>query len=409
MRTAVSALAWLAGCVLTFEIAGTPAWSVSAQQESHAYFESLLKRNDLWKAFSLRDAAQLESRDSGGYAVTSDLWVTYDPARDTDRHRQDAAKVVVPAFYATATLTQRVSASDTVLTLNEVYRPNFPPGRLIKVDQEVMTVTARLTGTTVSVERGSFGSVPAPHSAGATLLHSTNSLRNQVRLPLGTQDGHNYFFVWDAYWTDSYVGVTKFNHKAFQFTSGTRDGDGLWLEPDMTYGPDRSECWDPAVHVATFHVRAYQELGGDADWSLTDGNRLGPAATGVNPLGPRTEYCVEPNMWVRFFVFLRQRANDYDYVDMWIADERREAVQVLFDVPLSVRPSGATPNSIATFWFEFNSSDDRINRVDARDLVSYIRNFAALRDIKDPRSLLVRPVGGAKPTGPAPATNIRIF
>jgi hypothetical protein len=64
------------------------------------------------------------------------------------------------------------------------------------------------------------------------------------------------------------------------------------------------------VHVATFHVRGYQEVNGDPDWSATDGNRLGPAATRQNPLGPRAEYCVEPNTWVRFFVLLRQRAND---------------------------------------------------------------------------------------------------
>jgi hypothetical protein len=29
-----------------------------------------------------------------------------------------------------------MSASDTVMTLDEVYKPNFPPGRLIKVDRE---------------------------------------------------------------------------------------------------------------------------------------------------------------------------------------------------------------------------------------------------------------------------------
>jgi len=395
--------------MLTFETTGRPSWSAFAQADAHAYFNALVQRRDLWKAYSLRDSAQLASRREGGFSVTTDRWVTYDLAGDGDRHRQDAAKVVVPAFYATATLTQGVSAADTTLTLNEAYKPNFPARRVIKVDQEVMTVTAWLTETTVSVTRGTFGSVPAPHSAGATVLHATNSLRNQVRLPLGTEDGHDYFFVWDAYWTDSYVGVGKFNHKAFQFTSGSRDGDAIWLEPDMTYGPDRSTCWDPAIHVATFHVRSYQSLGGDANWSLTDGNKLGPGATDENPLGPRGDYCAEPNTWMRFFVHIRQRANDYDYIDMWIADERRDAMQVLANVPLSVRPGGLTPHSIFSFWIEFNSSEDQLLRVDGRDLVSYVRNFVALRDIGDPRSLLVRPVPGAEPlAGPAPPMNIRI-
>src|SRR5262245_7959118 len=228
-RTLASVCAFLVAGMLTFETTGRPSWSAFAQEDAHAYFNALVQRRDLWKAYSLRDSAQLASRREGGFSVTSDRWVTYDLAGDGDRHRQDAAKVVVPAFYATATLTQGVSAADTTLTLNEAYKPNFPARRVIKVDQEVMTVTAWLTDTTVSVTRGTFGSVPVPHSAGSTILHATNSLRNQVRLPLGTEDGHDYFFVWDAYWTDSYIGIGKFNHKAFQFTSGSRDGDAIWL------------------------------------------------------------------------------------------------------------------------------------------------------------------------------------
>ena len=342
--------------------------------------------------------------------MSADLWITYDPSGDSDRHRQDAAKVVVPAFYATYTLTQGISANDTVLTLNEAPKPSFPARRILKVDQEVMTVASWLTSTTVSVNRAQYGTAAAPHASGATLMHSTNSLRNQVRIPLGTEDGHDYFFTWDAYWTDSYLGTGKFNHKAFQLTSGSRDGDSIWLESDMTYGSDGSSCWNPAVHVATFHMRLMNLPGGDANWSLTDGNRIGPGATKENPLGPRTEYCVEPNTWVRFFLHMRQRANDYDYIDMWIADERREAVQVVHNVPVSVRPSGLTPNSVKTFWVEFNSSDDTLYRMDGRDLVSYVRNFVALRDIGDARSLLVRPVPGAEPLpGPPPPTNVRIM
>jgi hypothetical protein len=118
---------------------------------------------------------------------------------------------------------------------------------------------------------------------------------------------------------------------------------------------------------------------------------------------------------VRFFLLLRQRANDYDPVDMWIADERRDPVQVLMNVPVSVRPTGGTPNSIAKFWIEFNSSNDDLFRTDSRDLVAYVRNFVALRDVRDPRSVLVRPVPGSLPAppgpagpGPSPPTNLRI-
>ena len=63
-----------------------------------------------------------------------------------------------------------------------------------------------------------------------------------MRLPLGTEDGHSYFFTWDGYWTDSYLGAGRFNHKAFQFSSGSRDGDAIFLEPDVNYGNLKASC-----------------------------------------------------------------------------------------------------------------------------------------------------------------------
>ena len=57
-----------------------------------------------------------------------------------------------------------------------------------------------------------------------------------------------------------------------------------------------------------------------------------------------------------------------------------------------------------------NTSSDGHYRLDNRNLVSYVRNFVALRDVADPRSLLVRPVPGAQATvsGPAAPRNVRI-
>jgi hypothetical protein len=95
---------------------------------------------------------------------------------------------------------------------------------------------------------------------------------------------------------------------------------------------------------------------------------------------------------------------------MWVADETQEPKQVLINVPVSVRPDGATPNSIHTFWLEYNSSVDAYYRLDNRDLVAYVRNFVALQDPGDVRGLLVRPVPGAQPTsGPAAPRNVRIL
>jgi hypothetical protein len=372
-----------------------------AAEDPHAYFTALSRRSDVWRSFSLRDPAQLAGR----------AWVTYDPGTDTDRRKQDAAKVVVPAFFRTAALGRAVSSDDSVLTLDAAYRPLYPADRVIKVDREIMTVVSWLSDTTVSVKRGAYGSARAPHSAGADLLHSTNSLQSEVRLPLGTEDGHDYFFVWDTYWTDSYLGAGKFNHKAFQFSSGGRDGDTTWLQPQVSYyGDNHPTCWDPSTKVAAFSVRSMNRVGGGANWSSTDGNTLGPLATTNNPLDPRGEFCISPNSWVRFFVHIRQKANDYDPVDMWVADETHDAVRVLTGAPVSVRPDGGTPNSIAKFWIEFNSSETELFRLDNRELVAYVRNFVALKDVYDPRSLLVRPTPGAAPVpGPAAPKNVRIL
>jgi hypothetical protein len=315
---------------------------------------------------------------------------------------------VVPTFYETSYLTQALAANATILSVESTAGGLFPRDRVIRIDSEIMTVVTAPTSSTVQVTRGSFGTQVVPHASGAIISHATNSLRSQLRLPLGTEDGHDYFFVWESYWTDSFIGAGRFNHKAFQFSSGSRDGDQIWLEPQVSYGRTTQPCMNPSV--ASFQVRSYNQLGGDANWLLSDGNQLGPGATASPSLGPRANFCVEANRWVRFFLHLRQRANDYDPVDVWVADETRDPIQVVMNSPVSVRPTGGTPNSIAKFWIEFNSSEDDYLRVDGRDLVAYVRNFVALRDVGDPRSLLVRPVPGAAPvSGPAPPTNVRLL
>ena len=93
---------------------GVSMWTpppTTAATDGNAYFDALVARGDHWKSFSLRPRAgqpvgspyyehQLDHPKDGGYANANsgDLWVTYDPAHDADPNRQDAAKVVIPAF-----------------------------------------------------------------------------------------------------------------------------------------------------------------------------------------------------------------------------------------------------------------------------------------------------------------------
>ncbi|HEY0872610.1 MAG TPA: hypothetical protein VGD94_03990 [Vicinamibacterales bacterium] len=75
------------------ELAAAPI----VQSGSHAYYLTLAGRSDCLRAYSLRDAAQLQTPNNGGFAHSNSrpLVVTYDPANDPDPRRQDAAKVVI--------------------------------------------------------------------------------------------------------------------------------------------------------------------------------------------------------------------------------------------------------------------------------------------------------------------------
>src|SRR5688572_5349986 len=84
---------------------GRPPLAVlsEAATDPHAYFEALIARSDVFKAYSLRPVAgqpvtspyygnQLLQRRNGGYAGCNscELAIRYSPADDTDRNKQDA-------------------------------------------------------------------------------------------------------------------------------------------------------------------------------------------------------------------------------------------------------------------------------------------------------------------------------
>lgn len=422
--------------VIVFIFLGVAVWATSTTRafwDPHDYFNALVARADHWKSFSLRPVAgepitspyyenQLRAPKDGGYANSNSaaLWVTYDPAHDSDPYRQDAAKVVIPAFAPLTTLAAAIDSSQTVIPLTVASTSMLSQGRGLKIDGEIMTVVRQsgvpLSGNNVDVIRGQYGTARAAHSGGASVTMSVNSLANQLRLPLGTSDGKTYLFTWDGYWTSSYLSTGLTNHKAFQFTSG---GDTLWLEPQTRFdgGGSLGKCegWTPSSYVAGIEMRGYnQNLNGDPNWSLTSGNDFGPGTTSKEPIGPKAgSFCMAPNRWTRFWLRIEQRANDYDYMDFWVADETRNAVQVYRRIPISVRPTGTPVNSIHKFWVEFNTSSADFSRGDMRDLVAYLRNFVALANPPaDVTPLLLRPSGGVPPpyTGSLPPpSNLRII
>lgn len=171
---------------------------------------------------------QLLQPQFGGFAaaISRQLSVTYAPDSDDDPHHQDAAKVVIPVFNtqdpASISLASGCSSADTVLTLSRQFSASeLFASRAIFVDSEAMIVSGtNLAAHTVTVARGQAGTRAQSHSAGAAVIINSNSLSNQVRFPIASEDGHTYFFTWDAYWTDSYSRSGLTNHKAFQLGSG---------------------------------------------------------------------------------------------------------------------------------------------------------------------------------------------
>jgi hypothetical protein len=362
--------------------------------KGNGYFEALVALPEHWKSYSLRDPNQVKRRSEGGYITCSScpLFISYDPARDYDPHRQDAAKVVIPAFTPDSITALAVSVSTIQKNFPvTVWNNNFYLGRAFKIDQEIIKVeTADELNKTITVSRGVAGSIASPHAANTKMYLNINSLISQIRVPLNTEDGNTYIFTWDGYWTDSYINSGLTNHKAFQFSSGR---DTIWLEPNTLFSGATSASFNKALHVASCGIRSYNFLGGDADYSKSPLNTLGPGVTANTPLSPRVgEFNIKPNTWTRFWVRIEQRANDYDYMDFWVADEVTDAIQIYSRIPLSVRPDSTTGvHTIQNFWLEFNTSTDLFVRGDSRDLVAYVRNIVGLRTNSDPKNILQRP------------------
>jgi hypothetical protein len=425
--------------------------SLIAGDDPHAYFNALVERPDHWKSYSLRPQAgaptssphytkQLDYPKNGGYrhGNSGEPGVTYSPATDTHPLRQDAAKVVIPAsMLRPETLASEMAASTTgareVIRLSTASGSAHQNGTDLKIGNEWVTIVrgkfppynelGQIVDNQILVERGQFGTQATAHSIGTPIRMSTNSLdgTQQIRLPLQlTTDGNTYLITWDTYWTDSYVGTLLTNHKWMQITASSAGGsyDSRWLELQSRFdggAGSGASCFDRNRHVAALEVRGYLALGGGADWSSTNGYTYGPNVGSKEPLGPMVgEFCIHPNRWTRVWVRITQRANDYDLVDLWVADEEQGPVQILRGLQASVPQSGSPANSLHKLWLEYNTSTTKLSRYDERDLVSYVRNVVVLiNPPSDVTPLLLRPSNDGTlpplPVGPFPPRNVRIL
>ena len=437
-------------------------------EDQHAYYNALKARSDFWKGVSLRPAPGVTCT-SGGYSngrvvdgtcnpdfetqltgradvtglrngstpsTPESRFITYDFAGDTDRNKQDAAKLVIPAFGTRGTLAAPISATDRTLTIESSTIPNIGTNQAYRVDNEIMVCDNTVdmnpaasgnqcfvknsTTYSIHVQRGQFGTVAASHGTGSAFKSTINGLdpAAQLRYPLITSDNNSYVFTFDIFFTDSWIGVGLANDtgaKFFQFASA----ETFWLETIFPYrGGDSSsgKCagYDAtggaSKNVAGVWMHVYNNsYAGATSWSASGGDRVGPNVTGVSelqPMGPaaapNSGFCIKPNTWTRIWYRIRQVANDYDIFDMWVADETRDPVQLFNGLQLSVPTDGARPNEISRWWVEGNNTYTQHTLGDVnpfRDRVIYLRNFAALRN-GDVAGLLQRPVAGLLPRTP---------
>ena len=350
----------------------------------HPYFEQLVARGDCWKANALRTQALIDAVSHQG----PNKWVTYDAATD-------AARAVIPAFIAVGLPPIATVAHDRVTfssALSGRQKNFFISLRGIKIDDEILTVIrpARFgeqfadNDTSVLVNRGQFGTAQAAHAPDATVQISQNNLLNQLRVPLGTADGHTYLITWDARYDSSYLGndlnAGAVGHKEFQLAAGR---NGIWLETrvraDGTDGTGKTVL-DRTKYVALIDGRYY------ADKSATFSGMMKLGT--IQPQAAR--FFVRANVWTRFWWLIDQRADDYDRATLWVADETTTPVKVFDGLMVNAREDPSGVRTIASWWAELNTSYD-LYRGAERDLVSWVRNFAALRNPGEVTALLVKP------------------
>lgn len=399
----------------------------------HGLFEMAMSHPKKFWGYSLRPRAGVTSTSDPYYqdqlaigtGKTGFRGVTYDPANDTDPNKRDGAKFTIPAFSAKVAGATPVSGTPQFTTVTDpvtgkVTHPSIPPTplsadaldfyvpygsitsawyqRSVMIDDEIMGDILIHDTTTghVSIQprdtkhpqagRGGWGTKAVAHEAGAQVRLSGNSISNAPHIPLPkTEDGHSYFFGWDACWTDSYIKSGLTNHKAFNFLS-----DGIWLEPDAVYsgGNDaiRSPLWNRETDVAAFSVRNYNILGGLEDYAQNNPTNV----AGRNYAGPNVKnndytlpilakFIIKPNRTIRFFVLVEQTVG-YDLVTIWIGD--KDGIVKTHDrLQLSLRKDVGW--RIDTWVTEFNTSTDNFTGRNGspRDLIAYVWDAFGMKDL----------------------------
>lgn len=210
-------------------------------------------------------------------------------------------------------------------------------------------------------------------AAKITIDASSNSLTNQIRLPIPVYSGA-LLVQWDAWMGREFAYGTAGipNYKHFQLASG----GNIWTEIRSRFS---------LGVLAPVDLRYYGSPG--------PGTIVGAGTVdGINygtdqALGPMVgTFIVAPETWTRYWIYLNP-AGTWTELSLWVADVHRDPVQILDRALVTPRPGYTRWDS---FWLEYNTSTDLV-KAGRPDLISYARHVVMLQGVGDPRPLLKRP------------------
>jgi hypothetical protein len=300
-------------------------WQGPSVETPHAYFEALSRRPERIQAFSLRDQRQLDSLVKRGPST----FFRYVWPADDYRRAQDGAKLIKPP------------------------RAQFDPERYGPVGDE---------------------GVPGNQT---------------LRVPLGVTSGR-LLITWDFWWGEEFQTQTGNLDawKSFFVTSGKNvEGSNVyWLAHD---------------HIANANAAA-GEVSRHHDGPVGVKSKAAPGVIRADPfqptgLGavPSRSFATMFNRWTRYWLDLRMDVpgsaftewsqvalngtpltGTWDMVSLWVADEQREPVRLLYRVP-----AARIDPMLVEFRLALNTSTNNRRRPGTiGTLIAYARNVVVLHN-----------------------------
>lgn len=213
-----------------------------------------------------------------------------------------------------------------------------------------------------------FANDPDPRRQDAAKIlipANVNSLPNYLAFPFGSEEGHTYAVVFDAWFgaecLPSNTGLQ--NWKTWQFTYPRTEGgrDTIWAEIQTHF--DRAT----AGNVGQVRMRQYSSTPLDAN-------------DGTGSVPKLADFQIAPETWTRYVVLLEVPAfgSGDVLISLWVCDKTRPPVQVQARTPWR----RDAPGRIEKFWLEFNTSTDAVAPTRG-PLTIYHSSVAILRDPVD--------------------------